>query len=45
MIDKRYPNLPTNLTQNYLNLIRINPQALPKLIHKYYSNLIKISQN
>ena len=42
---KRYSNWPTKVTQNYLKLIRINPQVLLKLIHNDYSNLIKICQN
>ena len=45
MIRKGYTNCPTNVTQNYLKLIRINSQTLLKLTHKRYSKLLKISQN
>ena len=45
MIDKRYCNSPTNITQNYLKLIRINPQTLLKWKHKRYSKLLKINEN
>ena len=39
---KRYPNWPTNVTQNYLKLLEINPQTLLKLTHKPYTKWIKI---
>ena len=45
LIQKRYSNSPIKSTQNYFKLVIINPQTLLQLIHKHYSNFIKISQN
>ena len=45
MNHKSYSNWCTDVTQNLLKLVKIDPHTLLKFTHKRFSKLLKIRQN